>query len=122
MGDVALAELAASQSAIIVAGTTYYLSLHNGDPGATGASEGTGLTRQPITFGTPTSASPSVQASTNAQSFTSMPGSVTYTFFGVWTAVTAGTYLRGGQLATSITPPSGSTVNLATGQTTFSAS
>lgn len=119
MADVSNANLDAAQNAIIVPSTTYYLSLNTADPGTTGASEGAGLTRQAITFG---SSSSGTQASTSAQAFTSMPGSATYTFFSVWSAVTAGTYERGGSLSASITPPSGSTVNVASGGITFTAS
>lgn len=122
MADVALADLAAAQSAILTPGVTYYLSLNTADPGSTGASEGTGFTRQPITFGTPTSASPSIQASTDNQAFTNMPGSVTYTNFSVWTAASAGSYLRGGALGSAIIPPAGATVTVATGAITFQAS
>lgn len=124
MPDIDVADLAAAQSAVLVAATTYYLSFNTADPGNTGASEGASLTRQAITFGTPTSASPSVQASTDAQSFASMPGGATYTYFSVWDAATAGNYKRGGALTPSggITPAAGSTVTVAIGAITFDAS
>lgn len=118
MADVSSANLDAAQNAIIVPSTTYYLSLNTGDPGATGANEGSGLTRQTITFA---ASSGGTQASNSAQAFTSMPGSVTYTYFSVWSALTGGTYERGGSLSASITPPSGSTVNVASGGITFTA-
>lgn len=121
MADVAVAQLVAAQDAAIVPSTTYYLSFNTADPGTTGASEGSGLTRQAITFGTSTSAAPSVQSSTNSQSFTSMPGSATYTYFSVWTASTSGSFLRGGSLTSSITPTTGSTVTVSTGSITLSA-
>ncbi|MCU4184030.1 hypothetical protein K6U06_06635 [Acidiferrimicrobium sp. IK] len=121
MSQVPAAALAAAQAAIVTAGTTYYLSLNTADPGATGANEGTGLTRQAITFGSPTSATPSVQSSTDSQSFPGMPGGATYGYFSVWTAATGGSFVRGGQLNTAITPAAQSSVTVATGQIYFQA-
>jgi len=80
-----------------VPATTYYLALFTSDPTTTGASgevTGGSYARQAIAFG---SASAGSQASTNAQTFTSMPveaGGIPY--FGLFTASTSGTYLGGG--------------------------
>lgn len=121
MADVADAQLVAAQETILVVSTTYYLNFCTGDPGVTGANEASGVTRQAITFGTPTTAAPSVQSSTNSQSFSSMPGSATYTYFGIWTVSSGGSFLRGGSLTSSITPAASSTVTCATGAFTVSA-
>jgi hypothetical protein len=118
MADLATASADAAQNAILVAGTTYYLSLHTADPGATGANEGT-AGRQAITFAASSGGS---QASNSAQSFTGVPGGQTYTNFGIWTASSGGTYKRGGLLGSSITPPAGSTVSVQSGGITFTAS
>lgn len=118
MVDVANAELDAAQNAIIVSTTTYYLSLHTADPGKTGASEGTDG-RQAITFGASSAGS---QASTDAQTWTSAVGGQTYGWFGLWSATSGGTYLRGGPLASNITPPAGSEITFAIGAVTLTAS
>lgn len=98
---------------LLTAGTTYYMSLHAGSPGTTGVNEVAGGTygRQPLVFG---AASGGSQASTDAQSFAGMPA-CTPTNFGIWTAVTGGTYIGGGTLSSSPALPNGSTVNFATG-------
>lgn len=103
--------------------TTYYMSLHTADPGTTGASEITGgsYARQAIQFG---SASAGSQASTDSQSFTSMPAEAGGApFFGIWSAATAGTYLVGGSTSgLSGAISAGSTVAFATGGVTITAS
>jgi hypothetical protein len=91
MPRITTAQADAAQNAAIVPATGYFLSLHTADPGTTGASEGTDG-RKAITFA---SSSGGSQASNSAQSWPSAVGGQTYTFFGVWTAITAGTYLRG---------------------------
>lgn len=118
MTDVANASLDAAQQAIIVPTTGYFLSLHTGDPGKTGASEGTDG-RQGITFGNSTSGS---QASTNGQTWSSAAGGQTYTFFGLWTLTSGGTFLRGGSLGSTITPPAASQIVFSTGAVTLTAS
>jgi hypothetical protein len=117
MARISTAQADAAQNAAIVPSTGYFLSLHTADPGTTGASEGTDG-RKAITFG---SSSGGTQASTNAQSWPSAVGGQTYAYFGIWTAGSGGTYLRGGTL-TSITPPVGATISVATGAITFTAS
>ena len=117
MARITTAEADVAQNAAIVPATTYWLSLHTADPGITGASEGTDG-RKSITFA---SSSGGSQASNSSQSWPSAVGGQTYQWFGVWTAVTAGTYLRGGTL-TSITPPIGATISVASGAITLTAS
>lgn len=110
-------------AAVFVPSTTYYLSLHSATPGQTGASEisGGSYARQGITFG---SASGGSEASTNSQTFTNLPaesGGISY--FGIWSAVTAGTYIGGGT-TTGLTGslPAGISVNFATGAVTVAIS
>ena len=111
-------------NAMFVPATTYYLALFTSDPTTTGASgevTGGSYARQAIAFG---SASAGSQASTNAQTFTSMPveaGGIPY--FGLFTASTSGTYLGGGTttgLSGAIS--AGSTVTFAIGAVTTSLS
>ena len=116
MPRVTTAEADIAQNAMLVPATTYYLSLHTADPGTTGASEGTDG-RKAITFA---ASSGGTQASNSAQSWPSAVGGQTYTFFGIWSAVTAGTYERGGTL-TSITPPAGANISVASGAITLTA-
>lgn len=118
MTDVASAQLDAAQNTVLATGTTYYLSLHTGDPVGTGTTEGTDG-RQSVTF---TASSSGSQTSNSAQTWSSAKGAQTYTHFGIWTAATGGTYLRGGALNSSITPSVGSVIQLASGAITFTAS
>lgn len=95
MADLSISGADAALGAILPAGTTFYLGLNTADPGSTGA-DTTALPFQSITFGTAASGS---VASTSSQSFTNVPGSVTYTNYSVWsgpsttltTALTSGT-------------------------------
>ena len=118
MTDVASAELDAAQNAILATSTTYYLSLHTGDPVGTGAHEGTDG-RQAITFN---ASSSGTQTSSNGQTWLSVAGGQTYAYFGIWTAASSGTYLRGGSLTSSITPPAAAEVVFASGAITLTAS
>jgi len=120
--DVPNAGLDAAQNAIIVASTTYELSLHTADPGTTGstaaASEGTDG-RQPITFG---ASSAGVQTSTNNQTWSSPHGSQTYGYYGIWTNATTPVYLRGGQFSLAFIPSAGVPFTISAGGITFTAS
>ena len=106
--------------------TVYYLSLHSGSPGTTGANEITGgsYARQAITFGTASAGSQASSGTDAAQSFTGMPAEAGgCPYFGIWTLVSSGTYLAGGTtsgLSGSI--PSGATVSFASGAVTLSVS
>jgi hypothetical protein len=81
-------------------GTTYYLGLGTAAPGSTGEST-TSLSFQAITFGAPSAGS---QTSTDSQSFASVPGSVTYADFSVWTgeSTTLTTALTSGTAYTTL--------------------
>lgn len=72
-----------------------YISLHTADPGATGTSEVTGGTyaRVATTWGTVSNSSVTGSAAT-----INVPASTTITHWGLWTAVTAGTFYYGGTL------------------------
>lgn len=107
-------------NASVVASTTYYLALFTTDPGTTGASgevTGGSYARQVITFGTAASGS---VASTDSQLFTALPvesGGIGY--FGLFTAVTAGTYKWGGTVSgLSGSLPAGINVSFAVGAIT----
>ena len=116
MPRIPTAPLTAAVAAALVPGTTYYLSLHSADSGTTGASEfsGGGYARQAIAFGT---ASGGAVASNAAQSVPNA-GSTAATHIGIWTASTAGTYMAGAALASSVTA---ATVTFASGAVTFTA-
>jgi hypothetical protein len=118
MARITTAQADVAQNAVIGTGTTYYLSLHTTDPGTAGSGEGTDG-RKAITFA---SSSGGSQSSSNSQSWTSAVGGQTYPYFGIYTAVTAGTYMRGGTLTSSITPAAGATISVATGAIVLTAS
>ena len=78
-----------------------YVSLHTADPGTTGASEVSGGTyaRVAATWNTPSSGSV-----TNSGALSiNLPASTTAAYFGVWSALTTGTYYIGGALSPSVT-------------------
>lgn len=104
MARVPAAQLNAAVAAWLVPGTTYYLSGHTADPGTTGASElsGGGYARQAIVFG---AASGGVEGN-NAAIAMPNAGSSAVSHVGFWSAVTAGTYLGGLQMASPVTAAS----------------
>lgn len=110
--------------AMFVTSTTYYLALFTTDPGTTGASgevTGGSYARQTIAFAAAASGS---KASNTSQSFTGMPvesGGTPY--FGIFSAVSSGTYLGGGTTSgLSGAISAGSTVTFASGAVTLTLS
>jgi hypothetical protein len=82
----------------VLGASAVYVSLHSADPGTTGASEltGNGYARQAITF--PTTAT---QAIHNSALITFGPASADWmaaTYYGLWSAVSAGTFRAGAAL------------------------
>jgi hypothetical protein len=77
--------------------TAYWMSLHTGDPGTTGASEYAGVTRLQYPAGT---ASGGAISNTSALTFTTS-GATAVTHIGIWDAVTAGNFVIGAALATT---------------------
>jgi len=95
--------------------TSTWISLHTADPGTTGASEYAGVTRLQFPAGTATGG---VISNTAALTFTTS-GATPVTHIGIWDAATAGNYLLGAPLGSSVTATS---VQLAVGAATFAAS
>lgn len=92
----------------ILRGGTNYISLHDGDPGITGADEITGgsYVRKPLTL-TQWNAAASAASPTNVSlSWTDLPA-VTITHIGLWSAVSGGTFKMGGDLAVAKVVPAG---------------
>lgn len=114
--DLSTTSADAALEAIMAHTTTYYLSFHTADPGTTGASEGT-ATRMSFT---PNAASGGTQTFPSAAGSTTDATGGTYPYFGVWTAATAGTYVGGGALTSTIKPPAGGTITVAAGAFTAS--
>jgi hypothetical protein len=114
-------------SAMFPTATNYYLALFTADPGTTGAAgevTGGSYARQLINFAAPAGGTAVSGGANPAQTFANMPaeaGGIPY--FGIFSAVTAGTYEGGGTtsgLAGSI--PAGATVSFAAGQVSLSLS
>jgi hypothetical protein len=110
--------------AMFVTSTTYYLALFTTDPGTTGASgevTGGSYARQTIAFAAAASGS---KASNTSQSFTGMPVESSGTpYFGIFSAVSSGTYLGGGTTSgLSGAISAGSTVTFASGAVTLTLS
>lgn len=84
-----------------------YISLHTADPGTTGASEASGgsYARVATTWGTVTAG-----AVTGSQVTINVPTG-TYTYFGIWSAATAGNWVTGGTI-TSTTMSSAGQINV----------
>ena len=79
-----------------------YISLHTADPGTTGASEVSGgaYARVAVTW----TASSGGSAASNSGALTiNVPASTTATYFGIWSAITSGTYYIGGALSPTVT-------------------
>lgn len=97
--------------------TTVYLALFTSNPGESGSgSEVTGgsYARQTITFG---AASGGVSASSNSQTFTSLP-TATITHLGIYDASSGGNLLYYGSFSTSITVSSGDNITIDSGDIT----
>lgn len=107
----------AAIAGVLVPGTTYYLSAHSASPGTTGANElsGGGYARQAVVF---TAASGGAESNTAALTVPNA-GSTAVTHFGVYTAVTAGSFLVGAPLASSVTAAS---ITVAQNAASFTAS
>lgn len=77
-----------------------FISLHSADPGTTGANEISGGTyaRVATTWG-----SAAASSKAGSQVTINVPAATTVTYWGVWTAGTAGTYYEGGALPASET-------------------
>lgn len=102
-------------SAPTASATSTWASLHTGDPGTTGATEYSGVTRIQYSAGTP---SAGTITNTATMTFTTS-GSTAVTYCGIWTASTAGTYLLGAALASSVTAV---TITFAASSMSYSAS
>ena len=79
----------------VLTGTTW-IQLHTGSPGAAGtANVASNSTRKSTTM---SAASAGDKANNQSISWTSVPTTETYTFFTVWTASSAGTFLYSGAI------------------------
>jgi hypothetical protein len=103
----------AEGNTIIDGWNSHYVSLHTGDPGATGASEvaGGSYARQQVTL---SAAANKASANTGALNFTGMPA-VTITHVGIWTLESGGAFEIGGALAVQKTTNAGDTFQLPVG-------
>jgi len=98
-----------------------YVSLHTADPGTTGASEVSGGTyaRVAVTWNSPSGGSVSNSGALSIN----LPASTTASYFGVWSATTAGTYYIGGALSPSVTTgASAGVITIASGSLSVTAS
>ena len=99
-----------------------YISLHTGDPGTTGASEVAGGSYARVQVNAQAGASPAWAAAaaaamvnSGAITFPQGGGDAAVTHFGLWTAATAGTFIRGGALDAGFTYSSTVTPEFADG-------
>lgn len=92
-----------------IAAAATWISLHSADPGTTGASEITGgaYTREQTAWGSVSNSSVTGSAVTS-----DVPAGTTITYWGLWTAASAGTFHYGGQLPASETFGSNGTYSL----------
>lgn len=99
---------------------TAYISLHSGDPGGTGANElaaANGYARQLCAFD---AAAAKVTQNTAEESFTASGADWSQaTYWGVWSAVTGGTFYFGGVLTSARTVADGETATLPAGDLTI---
>lgn len=92
---MALSVTARNALASAIATNATWVSLHTGDPGTTGANEAVGVARKQTTWGAP--ASGDIVGSQVAHDIPGGGGGP-YGFFGLWTAVSGGTFYGGGPL------------------------
>ncbi|WP_242890289.1 phage tail fiber protein [Actinomadura litoris] len=87
-----------------------HASLHTADPGSSGTSEVTGgsYARVAITWSSSSSGTKAITASVTLQ----IPAGTTITHFGLWSAISAGTFRGGGALTASQSYPTGGTYDL----------
>ena len=102
MARVSTASANAAIQAILPVGGTYFISLHSADPGTTGASEFTTVTRQAYTSATAAAGSVS---NTNAIAIAN-GNTQSATFVAIWSAVTAGAYVIGAPMGSPVTAAS----------------
>jgi hypothetical protein len=116
----------AGEAAILTPLTTNaFVSLHISDPGTTGATEvsGSGYARQgPVAFSN-TGNEPTVAANTAIVTYPAATGSGwgTITYFGIWTAATAGVFQGSGQLTAPTLVSSGDITRFVVGALTITA-
>ncbi len=97
-----------------------FVSLHDGDPGETGANEITGgsYARQEVLDAAWNAATGGLTDNVNDIDFTLMPA-LTVTHIGLWSAVTAGVFLWGGALSASKVVNLNDTFRFAAGDANF---
>jgi hypothetical protein len=98
-----------------------WVSLHTGNPGTTGASEVSGGSYARVRVNQNGSTSPywntaasAAMTNNGAITFPEGGGDAAVTHFGLWTATSAGTFIRGGALDTGFTYASNVTPEFAT--------
>jgi hypothetical protein len=87
-----------------------HASLHTADPGSSGTSEvaGGSYARVPITWSASSGGTKNITAAATVQ----IPAGTTFTHFGMWSALTSGTFRGGGALDSSQSYPTGGTYDL----------
>ncbi len=98
------ADAAANSMLTVLAGLGAYISLHSADPGKTGASEltGNGYARQTLAFHT--AASQHIKNNGAIEFGPATPADwVAATYFGMWSAVSGGTFIAGAALDAPVT-------------------
>lgn len=115
MARASTAACNAAMQAVLPSPGSQFLTLHAADPGTTGASEFTTVTRQAFAAG---AASGGAVANTAAISVPNA-GSQAALYLGIWSASTAGTYTIGAPLGSSVTA---ATITFAVGAASFTAS
>jgi hypothetical protein len=112
MARTSQAACIAGIQAILPAAGSWWITLHNTDPGTTGSAELPGITRQPFTASAGTAAIPSIVSNTNAITVPNS-GATQAVYWGIYDAVTAGNYRTGGLLNSAVTAAS---ITIAVGQ------
>lgn len=90
--SVSVATRNAIASAVAAAGT--WISVHTSDPGTTGAGEAAGVARKQTTWGAPSGGD-----IVGSQVLSDVVAGGPYNFFGIWSAISAGTFVGGGALS-----------------------
>ena len=99
MARASVAATNAAIQAVLPTPGTQFLTLHSADPGTTGATEFTTVTR--VAYAASAAASGAV--SNTASISVSNGGTQSATFIGIWSALTAGAYTIGAPIGSPVT-------------------
>jgi hypothetical protein len=98
---------------------TAYLSFHTADPGETGTSEASGMTRQSLSAKMAAASAGAITSNADVEVTSSHGSDQTITHLGIWDASTVGNFLASFALSASKVIGNGDTLRIAAGDLDF---